>query len=83
MERTSKQPIFRHLQTSSTIKDVGQIEVDDVVANYEIRVIAQHQLLEIFKQHSFIIRLLDFHSRNGRASLQHENDSVLVLLLSR
>jgi hypothetical protein len=51
--------VTSHLQLLGSVQNIWQIEVDDVVPNYKIWVIAQHKLLKVSQQLFLVFCLFD------------------------
>lgn len=74
--------ILRLLEELCSLDDVGQIEVDDVVACYDVRVDLTHKISPSSQHRSLILKAVHFTADNWRALLQCEHISHEYLSLS-
>ena len=62
--RAAEVAVVFEFKFGSPVQNVRKVEVYDIVANDEIRVVTQHQFLEKHEQLPLIFSLLDLNSRN-------------------
>jgi len=76
--RSSEMTVASHLQFLCPFQDKRQVEVDYVVSDDEVRIVAQQKFLEICQQFLLIFGLFNFYSWYGWATMQNYHKTIFV-----